>query len=129
MKRDMEMIRQILIDMEAHDKVDDVLRIADAYVAYQVSLMKEAGLIDAVIIQNQMGLPSQAALMGITWAGHDFLDASRDSTLWKKAVEHIIKPGASWSFSILVEWLKQEARRRLLGVQTSSCDSIPGNIV
>ena len=28
MKRDMEMIRQILIDMEAHEKIDDVLRLA-----------------------------------------------------------------------------------------------------
>ncbi|MEI6195112.1 MAG: DUF2513 domain-containing protein [Verrucomicrobiota bacterium] len=66
MKRDMEMIRQILIDMEAHEKIDDVLRVGDPHVAYQISLMKEAGLIDTVIIQNKMGLPCQAALMGIT---------------------------------------------------------------
>ena len=129
MKRDMEIIRQILIDVEAHDKVDQVLQVGDPHIAYQVSLMKEAGLINAIILENGMGLPSQAALMGLTWAGHDFLDASRDSTLWKKAVEHIIKPGASWSFSILVEWLKQEARRRLLGDQTSSYDSTSPHVV
>ncbi len=111
----MEMIRQILMDVEAYDKVDDCLKIADPYVAYQVSLMKEAGLIDAVIIQNSIGYPAQAALLGLTWAGHDFLDSSRDNTLWIKAKEHIIKTGVSWSFSLLVEWLKQEAKKKILG--------------
>jgi hypothetical protein len=119
MKRDMEIIRQILMDIEAHDKVDDVLKVGDPHVAYQVALMKEAGLVEAVIVENQMGLPAGAALMGLTWAGHDFLDASRDNTLWRNAVEHIIKPGASWSFSILVEWLKQEARRKIFGDATN----------
>ena len=120
MKRDMEMIRQILADVEAHDKTEDVLKVGDPFVAYQVSLMKDAGLIDAIIVQNHQGLPAQAALMGLTWAGHDFLDASRDDTIWKKAMEHVVKPGASWSFSILLEWLKQEAHKRIFGVTSGS---------
>jgi hypothetical protein len=37
----------------------------------------------------------------------------RDDTVWKKAKEHVLKPGASWTFDILKEWLKAEAKSRL----------------
>ncbi len=115
MKRDMDLIRQILIAVEAHNSTEPCLKIADANGAYQVALMKEAGLVEAMIVEDGQGLPAMAVLLRLTWLGHDFLDAARDATLWKQALEKIIKPGMSWSFSLLVEWLKQEARRRLLG--------------
>jgi hypothetical protein len=79
---------------------------------YQIALMKDAGLVDAETYSN-LGKPSSATIFRLTWAGHDFLDASRDNTIWKKAVEHVIKPGTSWTFSLLTEWLKQEAKKRL----------------
>ena len=120
MKRDMEMIRQILIDVEAHDSSKPCLQVSDANAAYQIALMEEAGLVEAVILKDQQGLPHAAALLRLTWAGHDFLDSSRDSKIWKMAVEHIIKPGASWSFSILAEWLKQEAHRQIFGATTNA---------
>jgi hypothetical protein len=49
----------------------------------------------------------------MTWAGHDFLDAARDVSIWNKAKEHVLKPGFSWSFSILTEFLRMEAQKRL----------------
>jgi len=120
MKRDMEMIRQILIDVEAHDSAKPCLQVDDANAAYQIALMKEAGLVEAIILEDGQGLPRAAALLRLTWSGHDFLDSSRDSKIWKMAVEHIIKPGASWSFSILSEWLKQEAHRHIFGATTNA---------
>jgi SPP1 gp7 family putative phage head morphogenesis protein len=41
------------------------------------------------------------------------LDASRDSRIWKLAKEKVLMPGASWSFGILLEYLKAEAKRTL----------------
>lgn len=82
--------------------------------------MKEAGLIDAEITPDAFGRPSGAIVHRLTWDGHEFLDASRDSKIWKMAVEHIIKPGASWTFQILMEWLKREAQQRFLGGPASS---------
>ena len=115
MKRDIEVIRQILCDLESHDFEANILQVDDPHNAYQVALMKEAGLVEAAIVEDHRGLPAQAALFRLTWAGHDFLDSSRDSMLWKKAMDHVIKPGASWTFSLLAEWLKEEARRRVFG--------------
>ena len=106
------MVRKILVELEASDSM---LMVEDPNAAYQVTLMKEAGLVEAQIIENGDGFPVAAALLRLTWNGHDFLDSSRDNTIWKKAMEHVIKPGASWSFSLLVEWLKQEAHQKIFG--------------
>jgi hypothetical protein len=115
MKRDMDLIREILHRAEELGPESVPRPIYDARSpeeAYQIALMKDAGLVEADM-EHTNGIPTGAVITRLTWAGHDFLDASRDSTVWNKAVEHVIKPGASWTFSILSEWLKQEGMRRL----------------
>lgn len=86
--------------------------------AYQIELMRDAGLVDAVV-DTVSGIPSEAAIIRLTWAGHDFLDSSRDSKIWKLAKEQVIKPGASWTFSLLMDWLKQQAHQQVFGVPPS----------
>ena len=115
----MELIRKILQEAEALDFEDgepyELYRAQTPNEAYQIALLKDAGLVDAEIDTTSL-VPSGAAIIRLTWAGHDFLDSSRDNKIWTMAVNHVIKPGASWTFSILVEWLKQEAQRRVFGV-------------
>ena len=81
--------------------------------AYHVALMKDAGLIEGIVNSDADGNPVGYFVSRMTWAGHDFLDAARDDNLWKKAKEFVLKPGVSWSFELLKEWLKHEARQRL----------------
>jgi hypothetical protein len=47
-------------------------------------------------------------------AGHDFLDAARDATIWSEAKDKALKPGVSWAFSMLAEFLKAEAKAHLM---------------
>jgi hypothetical protein len=56
----------------------------------------------------------------LTWQGYDFLQVTRDDTVWSKAVKHVFKPATSWTVSLLLEWLKQEAHRRVFGSPGSS---------
>ena len=118
MKRDMDIIQQLLIDAEAHDNNPPYLTADVPEIVYQISLLTEAGLMNAVIRKNQYGLPRDATILGLTWAGHDFLDAARDDTIWKKAQDAFLKPGISWTFSILLEWLKKEAQNKIFEVST-----------
>jgi len=37
----------------------------------------------------------------------------RDDTLWKQAKEHVLIPGASWTFEILKDWAKYEIKTKL----------------
>src|SRR5437762_1098601 len=98
MKRDMESIREILQNAEALEFIDDEpyerYWARSPHEAYQIALMKDEGLVDAVIDPTN-GIPSGATIIRLTRAGHDFLDSSRDSTIWKLAKEHVIKTGAS----------------------------------
>jgi hypothetical protein len=116
MKRDMELIRYILLQKEAEQPIIG----EHAEVVYHIALLKEAGFVDAVTRNDQYGIPSDAKILNLTWAGHDFLDAARDDKIWHLAKEKFIKPGVSWTFSILLEWLKQQAHQRIFGVHSSS---------
>jgi hypothetical protein len=108
MKRDMELIRYILLQQEAEQPIVG----EHAEVVYHIALLKEAGFVNAVVRNDHLGIPSDAKILNLTCAGHDFLDAARDDKIWRMAKEKFIKPGVSWTFSILLEWLKQEARQR-----------------
>ena len=111
----MDLVRKILQSAEelGPDSEPSPFYKADtAEAAYHIALMRDAGLVDAETHYIQ-GKQLDATIYRLTWAGHDFLDASRDNTIWKKAVEHVIKPGTSWTFSILTDWLKHEAKERL----------------
>ena len=43
----------------------------------------------------------------LTWAGHEFLDAASNDTVWKKAGEKIKQFGVQVTVSVLEELLKK----------------------
>ena len=46
-----------------------------------------------------------AMITSVTWDGHDFLDATKDNTVWEKAKKKILSPGLSFSFDLLKDLL------------------------
>jgi hypothetical protein len=123
MKRDMELIRLLLVKQETGESPPELESYSIDDQLYNLELMSDAGFIIANFSRDTTASARAATIRRLTWAGHDFLDASRDSKIWKMAKDHIIKPGAAWTFSLLLEWLKQQAHQRVFGVPTSSCDS------
>ena len=112
MERNMELIRLLLIQYEAGSPPAGLENYSQQQVLYNLLLMKDAGLIEAYFLEGNDVLPMGVRNVRLTWVGHDFLDAARDDTIWNKAKDKFLKPGISWTFSILSDWLKQEARRR-----------------
>lgn len=49
----------------------------------------------------------------MTWFGHEFLDAARNETVWKKAEERIKKSGVEVTVSILQDLLKELLKQSL----------------
>lgn len=79
MKRDLNIVRQILLNLEADLEPDDGIEDARAVLKHML-LIEQAGLIDGHVI---------------TWAGHDFLENVRDDTRWKKIKKYLkdnVKP-------------------------------------
>jgi len=116
MKRDMDVVRQILQATEDLDHEGQLTKLSgvDQHTfVHHVILMKEAGLIEAQAMAGSGSMANFARVTRLTWAGHEFLDAARDDTLWQKAKTNVMRPGLSFTFDLVKEWLKTEISQGL----------------
>src|ERR1051325_6057677 len=95
MKRDMELVRLLLLRTESGGQyVTEAEQYDVPTRAYHVLIMREAGLIDAIVQNDSNGLPASAVIKRLTWRGHEFLDAARSDAVWQKAREKFFKTTA-----------------------------------
>lgn len=119
MRRDLDLVREILMWMEglpegsAANQRPDIPNRTQEEIAYHAHLMGQAGLITIADIGGAFAVTPQAMPLSITWQGYEFLDAAKDSGLWAKAKEKVIGPAGGVAFTVLLEWLKEEVKRRL----------------
>ena len=90
MKRDLDLVRKILLACEEapHGRAPAALSIegrTEEEVGFHVHLIVQAGLMLGADAKTR-GSPSPRAIpLSLTWAGYEFLDASRDQDRWDKA--------------------------------------------
>jgi len=94
MKRDMDLIRTILLELETvpYDENWKTVQIegrTEEEVNYHVLLLDEAGLIEAKVIP--VGNIKRCYPIRLTYRGHEFLDAARSETVWSKAKEFLVR--------------------------------------
>jgi hypothetical protein len=117
MKRDMDVVRRIVLALQDADStLNGVEGVEQAIFLEHARLLVDEGLAEGHILVTGVPPKAQVAnLFRLTWAGQDFADASKDETVWEKAKKHVLKPGVSWTFALLLEWLKVESKKRLFG--------------
>ncbi len=115
MKRDMELIRLQMLRVEAEEPEPDLSSYSEEQKIYHMALCIEAGLVDGVIQTDANGYPSGTVAIRLTWQGHEFLDAARNDTLWKKTLGHLKKAGVAVTLPVLEDLLKKGAKE-LLGL-------------
>jgi hypothetical protein len=113
MKRDMNLIRLLLLDTEGQDPKPDLSPYSEDQRLYRSALLIEAGLVHGEVIPDGNGQPAAAVTLRLTWAGHEFLDAARNDTIWHKAGERIKKSGVDVTVPLLQELLKQLLKQSL----------------
>lgn len=124
MKRDMELVRQILLAIEAqHDGTfacrleSDSLKI-DGFdpvaIGYHVRMLVQEGFVTANDFTHRSSLHPNYLVSAMTWAGHDFLDASRNPTVWDRA-KQTIGDMSSVSFEVLKNVLTSVGTKMILG--------------
>jgi len=118
MKRDMDLVRDILIEMEKwpvdqrDHEVVVVGHTADE-ITYHLGLMNEAGLIkaiDAGSFDGEAWLPVK-----ILWAGHEFLDAARSDTVWAKAKQRALSTTGTVTIEAMKAALQWAIRQAVSG--------------
>jgi len=110
MMRDMNLVREILKwaseqEESGFDGNPSFDEYTDDQVDYHVYIMWQAGLVEAIDVSTIGDTGHAAMLSGVTWAGHDFLDAAKDNTVWEKAKKKVLSSGASFTFDLLKDLL------------------------
>ena len=107
MKRDWELCRKILLQLEKHGKPfevfanNDICGYSDEQIGFHTYLLGQAGLIETTDGWVTMNRPWVYYPTNITWEGYEFLDAARDESVWKKALENIHSKGIPVTLDLL----------------------------
>jgi hypothetical protein len=112
----MDLIRLQLLCVEGEEPMPELNNYTEGQRICHMALCIEAGLVDGVVRKNEIGEPNGCVAIRLTWKGHEFLDAARNDTIWKKALGHIKKAGVQVTLPVLEEVLKKAAKE-LLGLQ------------
>ena len=113
MKRDMNLIRLLLLATEGEDPKPDLLVYSEDQRLYHSALLIEAGRVHGQVIEDGSGQPAGTVILRPTWAGHEFLDAARSDTIWNQATARIKKSGAQVTLAVLQDLLKQLLKQSL----------------
>ena len=99
MKRNMNKVRELLIKIE-ETGVDDTYYTDDQEECYHLRIMKDGGLVEGWVVDNGIdGYSSE--ISGLTWKGHEFLDAIRDDGVWEKVKTHFKEKGVGMTIDTI----------------------------
>lgn len=121
MKRDMDLVRKVLLAVEernfpeeqrAANRNLDVPGHSWQEISYHVRIMTEAGIVTSVkdMVRDGSMTCEVYRPISLTWAGHEFLDAARNDTVWNAAKDKIGKSALSVSFEVFKGVLTQVAK-------------------
>ena len=115
MKRDMELIRMVML---AAEESKDPYELVDPKfeghnemeISYHIALLDDAGLLHG---QDRSAIGVFRWSAGtLTWAGHEFVEAIRDETVWKEAMAIADKSGNGTVFELFKKALMQVLEKR-----------------
>jgi hypothetical protein len=133
MKRDMDMVRNLMLRIEAQPSLeadspvsrvyslntrDAPLRVSDedpANLHYHMRLLGDAGYLDLTPTQFEGSFNFRA----LSWKGHEFLDSVRDDEVWRKTKQGALAAGG-FTFELLADLAKgfvKELIKQRTGVQ------------
>jgi len=122
MKRDMELVRKILLYLEEDDepskwKTITIKGYGANNISHHLKILYEAGLIEAKNISTKDINIWQAK--SLTWDGHELLDSIKNHTVWNRTKEGIKEKGFELG-NIPIDILKEYAKiqfKQLFGLE------------
>ena len=118
MKRDMDLCREILIQLEEKEQPAGWVNLTvpgrtDAEISYHIRLLAETGLIDAQDLTTLTSVDWRAKRL--TWDGHEFLDVARNEGVWQKTKSFVLEKTGTISLDLLKVGLAEVAKGLLTG--------------
>lgn len=113
MKRDMDVCREILLEIEARkpgESIEMLQTVAPGdNLIEHLHLLEDAGLIEARVDRRFRDY----SIQGLTWKGHEFIQAARDDSVWAKAKKRVGSAWDSVTFPLLMKVLEDVTRKAL----------------
>lgn len=106
MKRDMNLIREIMLQVEARPSVNDwglveIQGRTQDEISYHVMMLCDAGMIEALDHRGLGPAGFRYVPKYLTMQGHDFLDSIRAASVWDKVKQRLGAVGGSASLEII----------------------------
>ncbi len=106
MKRDMDLVREILLKIEEQYVSTAIFNLKiEGYdlqtVAYHCKIMHEAGLLSHYCAQYGDNKIYVFQVGGLTWEGNEYLDKIRDDSVWRKTRDTITEKGLPLIFDTI----------------------------
>ncbi|WP_170211365.1 DUF2513 domain-containing protein [Robertmurraya siralis] len=118
MKRDLNLFKDILINLENHPKSEFIGKfnldgIDKEFLDHHLELMRDAYLIKGEFFYADNRLTWSS--LKITNDGYDFLENAKNDKVWKRALEVVKEKGGNVSLEVFKEILKQSAKIMFFG--------------
>jgi hypothetical protein len=111
MKRDMDLCRDLMRQIANSPTLDGPVEVAvegrsNDEVSYHLHILRQAGLIEAIDFSSLSGMAYRP--LRLTWEGNEFLDATRDETIWTRAKAGFGKAGGALTFDLVLAACKAQ---------------------
>ena len=110
MKRDMDLIRTLLLEIESWlpgARVPSTRIVIEPYteeqIRYHAELLHDAGFIGGVLAVHRATGERPAIVGRLTWRGHEFVDATRSDIVWAAVKKRAESVGGSVNMELLLE--------------------------
>lgn len=124
MKRDMDLIRALLTQIEDSDSVH-----LDTYtkeqILYHKNLLLEANLVHGKTLHGDDQI-LVVMIDRLTWEGHEFLDAIRDENIWQQTKDSVEK--ISGAPIVIIKEVAINIARTTINAHTEGGSYIGGNV-
>lgn len=116
MKRDMSLIREILLSIEEHDEVLPVEGFSSEIIKSHVKLLIEARLVE----RKSFGVNSfMTTVTKLTWTGHEFLDSIREEQVWNTIKSEFREAGMSTIIKVGKDLAEGFAKKKVEAILNS----------
>ena len=83
MKRDMELIKKIMLNIENDEPTLEIQGYEKSNIFFHVNLLIDAGYLNGKSVMGNGHIPVDVKIMNITYSGYDFLDLLKDDNKFK----------------------------------------------
>ena len=117
MKRDLDLVRQLMLQIEALPAAPPVQyrmsEIEDPILLAHLEMLIEAGLVNGRISRSQGARGDVISVSGLTWQGHEWTEMVRSQSVWNDVKSAVLDGGGVLTFELTKAMAAKIFRARL----------------